>query len=388
MARKPPKAPSPFVDIHGRPIDIWKLAMGEYRAPPPAAPKAPAAQREAVLTPQDIEAVFEALCLAGLPRGKTWLTQFLRHLDSRHSNGRAFSLQDVGAAAQSLVEQGRAVQAEGVGFDATQPAREAWLKAHLEPKLAARAYPAWARASVTYNADGAGVPTPALREPAEAIAFARLLLYAELNASDFASERATFFRNWNTDASSIAQAAMTPFMPERFEQLDAALRNGLLKEWLGHFILETPLWTPLMNWLDAQALSAPDRLSFSARAVVAEWRCDRTDAEGALKMLTGLEGPRVDAFKAAVTAIQGQWGAAADGFAAASKAMGALANARRGLLSTNHLRLYLLCLLAQPSPQAWTAARKLAVAESGSRKPPPSDWGLWAHAAAARRRSH
>jgi hypothetical protein len=64
--------------------------------------------------------------------------------------------------------------------------------------------------------------------------------------------------------------------------------------------------------------------------------------------------------------------------------MGALANARRGLLSTNHLRLYLLCLLAQPSPQAWTAARKLAVAESGSRKPPPSDWGLWAHAAAAR----
>jgi hypothetical protein len=101
-------------------------------------------------------------------------------------------------------------------------------------------------------------------------------------------------------------------------------------------------------------------------------------------MLTGLEGPRVDACKAAVVAIQGQWGAAAEGFAAASKAMGALANARRGLLSTNHLRLYLLCLLAQPSPQAWTAARKLAVAESGSRKPPPSDWGLWAHAAAAR----
>jgi hypothetical protein len=54
---------------------------------------------------------------------------------------------------------------------------------------------------------------------------------------------------------------------------------------------------------------------------VAEWRCDRTDAEGALKMLTGLEGPRVDAFKAAVTAIQGQWAAGGEGFAAASKAM-------------------------------------------------------------------
>ena len=384
MARKPPKAPSPFVDIHGRPIDIWKLAMGEYRTPSPAAPKAPAAQREVALTPQDTEAVFEALCLAGLPRSKTWLAQFLRHLDSRHSTGRAFSIQEVTAAANLLVQQGRAMQSEGLGVDAAHPAREAWLKAHLEPKLAARAYPAWARASVTYNADGAGVPIPALREPAEAIAFARLLLYAGLNASDFASQRASFFRNWDTDASSIAQAAMTPFMPERFEQLDAALRNGLLKEWLGRFILETPLWTPLMNWLDAQALSAPDRLSFSARAVVAEWRCDRTDAEGALKVLAGLEGPRIDAFKAAVTAIQGQWAAGAEGFAAASKAMGALANARRGLLSTNHLRLHLLCLLAQPSPQAWTAARKLAVAESGSRKPPPADWGLWAHAAAAR----
>ena len=160
MARKPPKAPPPFVDIHGRPIDIWKLAMGEYRAPPPAAPKVPAAQREVALTPQDTEAVFEALCLAGLPRGKTWLAQFLRHLGSRHSNGRAFSLQDVAAAAQSLIEQGRAVQADGVGFDAAQPAREAWFTAHLEPKMAARAYPAWARASVTYNADGGQCADP------------------------------------------------------------------------------------------------------------------------------------------------------------------------------------------------------------------------------------
>ena len=172
MARKPPKAPSPFVDIHGRPIDIWKLAMGERGAPPPAAPKAPAAQREVALTPQDTEAVFEALCLAGLPRSKTWLAQFLRHLDSRHSSGRAFSIQEVTAAANLLVQQGRAIQSEGLGVEAAHPAREAWLKTHLEPKLAARAYPAWARASVTYNADGASVPTPALREPAEAIAFA------------------------------------------------------------------------------------------------------------------------------------------------------------------------------------------------------------------------
>ena len=100
-----------------------------------------------------------------------------------------------------------------------------------------------------------------------------------------------------------------------------------------------------MGWLDAQALCAPDRLPIGARVAVAEWRCDRTDADGALKMLTGLEGPRIDAFKAAVMAIQGQWGAAADGFAAANKALAALANARRGLLSTNHLRLHLLCLL-------------------------------------------
>ena len=384
MARKPPKAPAPFVDIHGRPIDMWKLAMGEHRAPPPPAPKAPAAGREAVPQPQDIEAVFEALCMAGLPRGKTWLAQFMRHLGSRHSSGRAFSIQDVTAAAHLLVQQGRAVQSEGLGVDAAQPAREAWLQAHLEPDLAAKAYPAWARASATYNADGPGVPPPALRDPAEAFAFARLLLYAGLNASAFASQRATFLRNWDTDTSAIAKAAMTPFMPERFEQLDPALRNVLLKEWLDHFILETPLWTPLMNWLDGQAQRAPDGLSFGARAAVAEWRCDRADAEGALKMLTGLEGPRIDAFKAAVVAIQGQWGAAADGFAAAQKALSALANARRGLLSTNHLRLYLLCLLAQPQPQAWTAARKLATAESGSRKPPPSDWGLWAHAAAAR----
>lgn len=386
MARKPPKVSSPYVDIHGRPLDIWKLAFGEHQPRPPVPAKAPkeaADADEVALTPQDVETVFEALCLAGLPRGKSWLTQFLRHLERRLSSGRFFTPNDVAAATRQLVEQGRASQTQAEGTGVAASLRDAWLADHLEPELAAKAYPAWARASTNYVPPSGGIPIPNFRMPAEHTAFARLLLHAGLDGPSFARQRNTFFRNGH-ESTAIAEAALTPFLPQRFERFQPSLREALLKEWVANFMLETQAWAPVMYWLDAQARQAPEALPGTVRLALAEWRCDRADTEGALGLMKGLEGPRIDAFQAAVQAIQGQWAAAAEGFAAANKAMGAMANARRGLLSGNHLRLYLLALLAQPSPQAWTAARKLAVAESGSRKPPPSEWGLWAHAAAAR----
>ena len=135
------------------------------------------------------------------------------------------------------------------------------------------------------------VPIPTLREPAEHTAFARLLLYAGLNASDFASKRATFFHNGH-EAAAIAEAALTPFMPERFERLEAPLRNALLQEWVNRFVLEVPLWTPLLAWLDEQARQPQHNLPVSVRLAVAEWRCERADAEGAPQLLVGMEGPR------------------------------------------------------------------------------------------------
>ncbi|MFY8083472.1 MAG: DEAD/DEAH box helicase [Rubrivivax sp.] len=376
----PRTSPHVYVDIHGRPLNLEGLAQRAQRTAEAATAPAPP---QVELKAPDIEAVFDAMCLAGTAKGKTWLTEFLRHLGQRHSTGHAFTVREVGEAARQLVGQGRAVSPHGEGFDVPEATRAAWFVKHLEPALAARAWPAWARASATYGGRGTEVPTPALKDTADTVAFARLLLHAGLDATDFAVQRQRMFSSWN-DGPSIAQAALGPFMPERFESLDPGLRAGLLQEWLNRFILEVPLWSPLLAWLDARAVENPAGLSETQRLALAGWRTDRADAAGALQLLQPVQSSRADACRAAVLAMQGQWVQAATAFAAANKVLCAEANARRGLLGSQHLRWYLLSLLAQPAPQAWAAARKLAMAESGSRKPDPIGWGLWAHAAAAR----
>lgn len=335
------------------------------------------------LTHDDVETVFDAICLAGTARGQTWLAAFLRHLQRRRSSGPWFQGADIVAAARQLVAQGRASGGEGLAYDVPPALREAWLVERLEPALAAQALPAWARTSHSSPPLSPFVQAPALRTSDEATAYARLLLYAGLGVQEFESHRLRAFQ-LDTRSSTVAIAAMSPFMPARFERIDPALRVTLLDEWLRQFRLDLPLWTPLLRWLDAQLEHAPETLPPTVRWALAEWHLERGDAHRAQQVLADLVTPQAVALRAGVLAVQGRWAEAAEAFTQAHRALQEEHRMRSGLLGSPLLRLQLLSLLAQPQPQAWTAARKLAVAETGKRQPPPHGWGLWAHAAAVR----
>ena len=322
------------------------------------------------LSSTDVETVFDAMCLAGTARGQTWLAAFLRHLQHRRTSGPWFQGADVVAASLQLVAQGRASGAEGKGYDVPPALREAWFVERLEPELAARALPAWARASNSSPPLSPFVHAPTLRSSDEATAYARLLLYAGLDEQAFEAHRLRSF-NHDTRSSTVALAAMTPFMPARFERIDPVLRVTLLDEWLRQFRLDHPLWTPLLPWLDAQLEHAPEMLPPTARWALADWHLERGDAPQAARVLADLATPRAAALRAGTLAVQGRWAEAAEAFAQAHRALQEEHRARSGLLGSTVLRLYLLSLLAQPQPEAWTAARKLAVAEAGKRQPAP-----------------
>ena len=86
-SKKPTSKATAFVNWRGVPIDLRSL-----RAPVAA----PALKPQPMLEEADMDCVFEALCLAGCARSKTWLFQFLRALERKTSQGNYFTAADVG----------------------------------------------------------------------------------------------------------------------------------------------------------------------------------------------------------------------------------------------------------------------------------------------------
>jgi superfamily II DNA or RNA helicase len=342
--------------------------------------------------PDLLDAVHGALCLAGSPRPKTWVTNFLFRLKWRNPQGLAWLPDNVGTALRRLVQEGRAVDAPPFGFEAAEPQRSVWLAEHLDPELSARAWPAWMRARPVYPvpADGAAPPPiPEFRDTRERIALARLMLGAGLRGDDPEAMPARVFGRAQAPLL-IVNAALAPFLPRVFEALPAALRHHLLGTWLATFDIDQPIWQPLLDWLDRRCAASADStvdaedLPPVAVETVARRRLMRGELDSAERALQPLTGPRADVLRATALALRGRWGGAVEVFAGAVKALQKELGAKRGVMAPALLRWHLLSLLAQDSPEAWRAARKLAVAESGSRKPRPAGWGLWAHALAVR----
>lgn len=336
-----------------------------------------------IFTPEDIDAVFGALCLAGSARRPGWLADFMRHMEQRRASGAWFQPGEVGSVARTLVAAGRALLAEDGSYSVPRAQADAWLTGHLEPALAARALPAWARTSTGYPPGSPQLPPPNIASHDEEVAYARLLLHAGLGKAAFERERLRAF-DLGSSASAVATAAMSPFLPARFEQIDPALRSQLLQEWARQFGFDAPLWLPLLHWLDDRVGQAPEQLPLPARQALAGWHLERGDAEHACAVIEGSATPWDDLLRAGGLSVRGRWVESAEAFARAHRALQTEQGLRNGLLDGTVLRLYLLALLAQEQPKAWTAARKLALAEAGKRQPPARGWGLWAHAVAAR----
>ena len=371
------KAPA-FVNLRGEPIDLRSLRA------PPAAAAAASPKPHVLLDEADMDGVFDALCLAGCARSKTWLFQFLRALERKTSQGNYFTAADVDAALRSLRVNGRVTDTDGIGLNVPPALRDPQLPRLLSAEGASGAWKAWARAGSHYAMPLAEPPRPDLRYHIEAVAFARLILYSGMSLDPFRITSNRFLGQAAT-AKVLAEALCSPFMPTLFGRMDPALRDSLLQSLEQHLNLDAPAWQALRQWLDEQVARAPGEVAPALRFAIAERRMHLGDLAGAEVALVGLSGIGLPLLRAAMLGWRGQWRDAIAAFVPALKDAAKAVKMKRGFAPPALLPWYVLSLLAQAEPAAWAVAHKFCVAESGTRQPPAEHgWGLWAHAAAAR----
>ncbi|MEK8053208.1 DEAD/DEAH box helicase [Ideonella sp. DXS22W] len=339
----------------------------------------------------DRATVLDALCLAGAPRGKTWLMQFLRAMEWRHAGGsRAMSPDDVTQACQQLTARGEAHVVDGIGWRADPVARQQRWPALWRHPQAAQFWLAWAWAT------GGGIGTlgrePAwvtLRTPDDGEAVTRLALLARPGPDEF-NRLLHGPLNRAITPEALLLALAEPFDAEFLAALPAALLWGLIERLVVQLPGAMAAFPALRDWVDAQLVEsgAPlDPVPPGLWLHLAEQRLLALQPGGCRDALNHLaEGTPVRALFDALMAVQaGRW---ADGTAAATeqlKALAKLVGKRNRLVPDRLLRWVALAWLAQGQVEAWTAARKLALAESGSRTPAPVEgWGRIAHAAAVR----
>jgi superfamily II DNA or RNA helicase len=372
-----PSRKSPPPDLEA----LRQKVLSDWGLQPPPAPT-PATDAS------DLEHVFDALCLSGAPRGKTWVMHFLKGMGWTSAHGtRQVTLDEVTQALQQLQAQGRVHADDGFGW---QVRPEAWRARWPALRARAEARDYW-RVWV-WATGGAGGPPDrppgwaALRTEADAVALARLVLMAHPSPEEF-DRLAGRVLGRAASASALLSALTQPFDPDFLDELPSALLWGLIGG-LDSLSAERLAQQPeLMAWLDGAADAVGPALPPGLRARLAERRLHRGDIDGMRRLAAGPgDDPLLrDLLEAAAAARAGQWATASAGFAEGLKALAQRSGKKRGLLPFSLLQWQLWALLAQPEPAAWTAARKLALAESGSRSPSPLDlWGRFAHAAAVR----
>jgi superfamily II DNA or RNA helicase len=371
-----------FVNIHGQPWSVVEHGRPDEPAPEKAPPKDPAALG---LTPADVERVFDALCLAGWQRGKTPLQQLLRGLGWRRSDGRAFGGEELGAALRALVDAGRVHRLPDQGYRLDWAQRRVRLPALLEEPAARDAWRVWAWASSgAYGPLDGPTPWANVRQPEEAESLWLLVLGSGMTIEAY---NATARK-----ALAYASAADAPFGAlAKLVEIGAQGRVDPRLWWalLGSLDQDDGLrrHPALLGWIDTELGRAGAAVPFHLRLRIAERRlhAGRFDTMEQALAADAACAPYLPVLQAGRAAYEGSWAAAATAFAAALKALGAAAGKRRGLVPRSLQQWQALALIAQPEVAAWTAARKLCVAESGSREPSEFDpWGRWAHAVAVR----
>ncbi len=395
MKKKTPLDLSAFSNVHGEPLDPRELLQRLRTLVPSHSPDG--AGRGAGLRPKaaadtlndsDLQAVFDALCLTGTVANKAWLTNFLRGLGWRHHGGtRDLRHDELSAALNRLVDEGRAEVASGQGWRARPEALQARWPALWRHAQANDFWKIWAWA----NTGGYG-PVPAQPRHAgvelqeEAQALLRLVLLAR-------PDLAAFNRLLQgplagvVSGPSLLLALGQPWDPEFLEQLESGLLWGLFNTLHGQVADGLAGQPALADWVEQRMQQHPQAVPPLVWLRTAERRLlalQPAACQQALQALSEAEPARA-VFEALLKVQAGQWAEGSSAFALAYKGLAKLAGKRNRLLPDLLTRWQALALLAQPDPAAWTQAHKFALAEAGSRRPAPhSGWGLLAHAVAVR----
>ncbi|GCL66185.1 DEAD/DEAH box helicase [Pseudaquabacterium pictum] len=180
----------------------------------------------------------------------------------------------------------------------------------------------------------------------------------------------------------LAAALLDPFDAGLWNALDVELRHRLLGTLLRHLGGDAEGVTrPLWDWLLAEATPDAGVLHDGHRLRLAERLLLAGQRDACLRVLRGLDLPEAQALRAAVDIAAGHQASGVRAFELAWKEAATLSGRRKQLFAEPTSWVYLLGLIAQPDPAAWTKARKFAAGEAGKRDADAySFWGVWQEA--------
>ena len=319
--------------------------------------------------------VHDTLCALQAPVGLTRLAEMMAAAELRTERGSGFNPAEVKRVIDRLLAAGHAsrdVQGRVRAAPPHGPAR--WRELMLAPQQARAWFDAW-RKLVNFDR----VYSLGFQEEEQLAAAMRLVIFGGGTLADLERLGELAYSFTHLWAGALRTAVLQPFDAELFGRLAPALQTELaqrLMTVLSGFAEATV--KPLEDWLLARAASVPASVDPMLRARLAETLLFRGDPTGARALCDGLQGIGVDVVHAVLSITEGDWERGAGQFEAALKRGAVEVGRRKNLVSPSVAWLYLMALLAQPTPAAWTRARKFAAAESGKKEVDPHGyWGVW-----------
>ena len=336
---------------------------------PPVAPASGLTALDRTMTSEDA-LVYDALCALQAPSGSTRVAEMLAAAGVRTERGAAFHQPEVKRLIDRLLAAGHATRDKQGRLSAAAPHGPArFAEMMREPARAEAWFEAWRKLTSFDHTYSLG-----FQEEEQLAAALRLVIFGGKSLRHLERLGELAYSNTQLIHGALRRAVLEPFDGVLFGRLEPALQAELADRMM--FVLSgfaEAASKPLEDWLLARSATAPASLAPDLRCRLAETVMFRGDFAAAGALCTGIKGVRVDVMRAALDLAEGHWESGATQFEAALKLAAAEVGRRKNLVSPSLAWLYVMALLAQPAPAAWTKARKFAAAEGGKTDP----FGLW-----------
>ncbi|MFZ2650656.1 MAG: hypothetical protein WA210_11190, partial [Burkholderiaceae bacterium] len=342
-------------------------------APAVAAPAAKLSQRDPAMG-EDDTSVHDTLCALQAPSGLNRLSETMAAAALRTERGSAFNPAEVRRSVDRLYAAGHVTRDAQARWSAAQPhAGARFRELMLEPRRAKAWFEAWRAVSRFDHAYSL-----VFQDEEQLAAAMRLVIYGGATTQLFQRLGQMAYGATHLWSGALRKAVLAPFDAELFGKLEPVLRVNLIE----HLMMAQSGFAegaakPLEDWLLARNVAVPGSVSPELLCRLAETLLFRGDFAAALALCANQFGAQADTLRAALIVAAGQWQSGAIRFEAALKRAATETGRRKNLASPSILWLYLMALLAQSEPAAWTKARKFAASEMGKGGSSDGSWAIW-----------